>query len=291
MEKIIELVEKLAFEEGYNKTNIPEIGIYKTLKPSSRVSFLYQQGIIICVQGEKNVYLEDSVYTYNKDNYLVVTVPLPLECEILLKDDKPLLAIIMDINIQTLNNIIYLMGKSIDFNKLIRRKKETGLYTSSFNSDFQEIIYRLLKSLQTTEDTMVLGKGIYQEILYYLLKDKKSAPLYDLTMKNTNLSKVEMALKEIHINFDSSIQVDELANLVSMSKSSFHNAFKEVTATSPIQYIKKIRLDKARNFIIQNKMRVNEAARKVGYDSVSQFSREFKRFYGFPPKELIDNTN
>lgn len=289
MKEIIELVEKLAVNEGYNPTNISEIGIYRNSKAQSRVPFLYQQGIILCVQGEKNVYLEDNVYTYNQENYLVVTVPLPLECEIFLKDDKPLYAIILDINIQLLNKIIYLMGKSIDFKKLNRKQHETGLYTAAFSSDFLEIIYRLLKSLQTVEDTSILGQGIYEELLYFLLKEKQSAPLYALTMKNTNLSKIEMALKEIHRNFSGAILVDDLANLVGMSTSSFHHAFKEVTATSPIQYIKKIRLDKARNFIVQNRMCVNEVARAVGYESVSQFSREFKRYYGVSPKNFIQN--
>lgn len=289
MKKIIDLVESLAIHDGYNPTHIPEIGIFKNCKAQSRVPFFYQQSIILCVQGEKNIYLENKVYTYNKDNYLVVTVPLPLECEVILEKDKPLFAIILGINIQTLNKIIYLMGKSIDFNKLNRRQKDIGLYTAAVTPDFLEIIYRLLKSLQTVEDTNILGQGIYQELLYFLLKDKESAPLYALTMKNTNLAKIEMALKEIHRNFSNTIQVDDLANLVSMSTSSFHHAFKEVTATSPIQYIKKIRLDKARNFMVQNRMQVNEVAREVGYESVSQFSREFKRYYGVPPKNFIQN--
>lgn len=247
MKKIIELTENLALKEGYNPTPIPEIGIFKNSKAQSRVPFLYQQGIVLCVQGSKNVYLENRVYTYNTDNYLVVTVPLPLECEVILTNDKPLLAIILDLNIQTLNKIIHLMGKSIDFNKLNPRQKDIGIYTAGVTPDFLEIIYRLLKSLQSIEDTKILGQGIYQELLYFLLKEEKSAPLYALTMKNTHLSKIETALKEIHHNFSSVIHVDELANLVSMSTSSFHHAFKEVTATSPIQYLKKIRLDKARN--------------------------------------------
>lgn len=248
MNKLIALADQLAVQEGFNRTHFPEIGIYRASKSQERVPFFYQQGIILCLQGEKNIYVEDRVYTYNKDHYLVVTVPLPLACEVILEPQKPLLAIILDIKMQSLNHIVHLMGQAV-LNKLSSKPKESGVYTGAVRPDFLEIVYRLLKCLQTAEDTLVLGQGIYQELLYFLLKDEKAAPLYALTMQNTNLSKVEMALKEIHRHFSRPIQVDELAQLVSMSTSSFHHAFKEVTATSPIQYIKKIRLDKARDFM------------------------------------------
>ncbi|MGL1889976.1 MAG: AraC family transcriptional regulator [Spirochaetaceae bacterium] len=286
MKKIIDIVDKLSPNEGYNSTNLSEIGIYRASSTQERAPLLYNQGVLICVQGEKNIYLEESLYKYDKDNYLVVTVPLPIEYEIILDDNKPLLAINVDINIQLLNKIIHLMGQSIDYNKFSYNEKESGLYTSRVNTEFQEIVYRLLKVLQSKEETNVLGKGIYQELIYYILKSRKSAPLYALTAKNSKLSKVEMALKEIHNNFSQTIQVEDLAKIVSMSTSSFHYAFKEVTSSTPIQYIKKIRLNKARNYIIQDGLRVNEAASKVGYESVSQFSREFKRYYGASPKEF-----
>jgi len=286
LKKIIDIVDKLSPGEGFNSTNLSEIGIYRASYAQKRAPLLYDQGVMICVQGEKKIYLEESVYQYNKDNYLVVTVPLPIEYEIFIEDNKPLLAITVDINIQLLNTIIHLMGQSIDYNKFSYNENESGLYTAGVNAEFQEIVYRLLKVLQSKEDTNVLGKSIYQELLYYILKSSNSAPLYALTTKNSKLSKVEMALKEIHNNFSKSIQVEDLAKIVSMSSSSFHYAFKEVTSSSPIQYIKKIRLDKARTYIIQDGLRVNEAASKVGYESVSQFSREFKRYYGASPKEF-----
>ncbi|MCG8521263.1 MAG: AraC family transcriptional regulator, partial [Pseudomonadales bacterium] len=133
----------------------------------------------------------------------------------------------------------------------------------------------------------ILGDGIVRELIFQVLKEEKSAPLYALAMRNTNLSKVEMALKEIHGKFDQSLDIDTLAKVVNMSVSSFHHTFKEVTTSSPIQYLKKIRLVKARAYIAENGLRVNEAARKVGYESVSQFSREFKRYHGASPKDFF----
>jgi AraC-like DNA-binding protein len=109
--------------------------------------------------------------------------------------------------------------------------------------------------------------------------------LLALTVKNSQLWKIETALREIHRHYQQAHQIDDLAKLVSMSPSAFHQVFKEVTASSPLQYIKKIRLDKARAILEEGEMRVNEAAAKVGYESVSQFSREFKRYYGVAPKD------
>lgn len=287
MQHIIQLVEKLAIKEGYTQTPLPQVGVFKDSNPQGRAPYLYSQGIIFVLQGKKKIYTENSVYEYNKRNYLVVAVPLPLECEAFVEEGKPLLALTVNLDIPMLNNIIHLMGDSIDLNKFNVSEKECGLYTSKLGPEVMDILYRLVKLLQNPVETNILGGGVLRELLYHLLKAEKAAPLYALAMRNTNLSKVEMALKEIHGKYDQSINVDSLAKIVNMSVSSFHHIFKDVTSSSPIQYIKKVRLDRARSFITENGLRVNEAAGRVGYESVSQFSREFKRYYGVPPKDFV----
>ncbi len=107
-------------------------------------------------------------------------------------------------------------------------------------------------------------------------------------MKNTNLSKIDRALRQIHENYQHAMNIDKLAGLVNMSPSAFHKAFKEVTSSSPIQYLKKIRLDKARSLLMKHGIRVNEVATEVGYESATQFSREFKRYFGKTPVSFID---
>lgn len=116
---------------------------------------------------------------------------------------------------------------------------------------------------------------------------ENASSLYALAMKNTNLSKIEKALKQIHGNYQNPVAVEKLANLVNMSPSAFHRAFKDVTSSSPIQYLKKIRLNKARSLLVENGIRVNEAATEVGYESATQFSREFKRYFGHTPVDFI----
>jgi len=285
VENIVQLVDKLAKVEGVSKTYLPQVHVYRSSKESGRAPLLYNQGIIFVAQGEKKIYTDKATYTYNPENFLVITVPLPLECEAFNIDGKDLLGVVLDIEIPTLNSIINSMGKKIDFERFNACQKKCGLFTSSADSSFKEIILRLLKSLQDPVDAEVLAHGILKELIFHIMKQESAAPLYALAMKNTNLSKIEVALREMHTNYEKPMDVDSLASVVNMSVSSFHHTFKDVTSSSPIQYLKKLRLNKAKTFISEDGLRVNEAARRVGYESVSQFSREFKRYYGAPPKD------
>jgi len=287
MQHIVDLVEKLDLKEGYTQTLMPQIGLFKDSHPHGRAPFLYHQGIIFVFQGAKKVYSDDLVLEYDHTKYLVLTVPLPLECEASIEPGKPLYALVLDIDIPTLNSIIHLMGNSVDFGKFKACEKDCGLYTSDLVPELKDTLHRLIKILQSPMETLILGDGITRELIFQLLKGDKAAPLYALAMRNTNLSKIEVALNEIHGKYNSAIDVDALAKTVNMSVSSFHHTFKEVTSSSPIQYLKKIRLVKARAFITESGLRVNEAARKVGYESVSQFSREFKRYHGASPKDFF----
>ncbi|MDT8445737.1 MAG: AraC family transcriptional regulator [bacterium] len=287
MQQIIHLAAQLAVKQGYNQTLLPQVGIYKDDHSHGRATLLYNQGIIFVLQGEKKIYAKDLVLSYDPAKYLVLTVPLPLACETSIKPGKPLLALVLDIDIPTLNNIIHLMGSSVDFSRYKSSEKDCGLYIADLVPALKDILFRLVQLLQKPTETKILGEGILRELIFQLLKDEKAAPLYALAMRNTNLSKIDMALKEIHVNFDRPLDVEALAKTVNMSVSSFHHTFKEVTDSSPIQYLKQIRLLKARTFITESGLRVNEAARKVGYESVSQFSREFKRYHGAPPKDFF----
>jgi len=286
MKELIKYVDKLSELEGINKTLLPGVYTYRASEDGERNPLLYNQGIIFIVQGSKKVYKEDKLFDYNPENFLVLTVPLPLECEARTDNGKPLLGITIDIETSVLNNIINLMGEEVNLKKFNTAQKNCGLFTSKLNEEIQGILLRLMKALQNPIDTNIVGEATVKELIYKIMQSENAGPLYSLAMKNTNLSKVELALKEIHNNFRKSIDVNELASIVNMSVSSFHHTFKSVTSSSPIQYIKKIRLNKARTFLIERDLQVNEVAREVGYESVSQFNREFKRYFGMTPGSL-----
>ena len=242
-------------------------------------------------QGSKRVFLGGQVYEYNRDNYLVLTVPLPAECETHASKEEPLLLMFLDIDMGILNRIIGQMDDQIDHALLKRGKKHQGLFLAQATPEIKDPVVRLLRALLSPMESSVIGPGILHELLFRIMCGENSSSLYALAMKNTNLSRVGKALKQIHGNYREPIDVDKLSGLVNMSPSAFHRSFKEVTSSSPIQYLKKIRLDKARSLLTDRGIRVNEAATEVGYESVTQFSREFKRYFGNSPVQYIAARN
>ncbi|OIQ17513.1 MAG: hypothetical protein BM556_11965 [Bacteriovorax sp. MedPE-SWde] len=286
MEKHIEQASKLLKSEGINSTYLPQVSIFTAKSSTERAPLVYNQGVIFMLQGEKCIHTESDTFTYNRENLLVITVPMPLECQGIVKDNKPMIAVVMDIEISLLNQLINMMEGTSTISKVDKGDRDKGLFVSKLNESIKDALLRLLICLQDPFEASVLGNNIIKELIFYILKQREAAPLFALAMKNTNLSKIEIALKDVQSNYSKQFNVDALAKSVNMSVSSFHHTFKNVTSSSPIQYLKKIRLNKAKDFLTNEKYSVGEAATNVGYESVSQFNREFKRYFGVTPGSL-----
>lgn len=287
MDEISRLMHRLAHKEGFNDTSIKGVRIYKASQYQPRQPLCYEQGAIIVGQGTKRVFLGSKVYEYNPDNYLVLSVPLPAECETEASRDTPMLSLAVDFEIGVLNRIITQMDQHLDTVRLERKENHTGLFVSRTTPEIRNAALRLLQALQSPVESAVIGPGIVHELIFRIISGENASSLYALAIQNTNLARVDKALKLIHGSYRDPLEVGKLAGLVNMSPSAFHRAFKEVTSSSPIQYLKKIRLDKARNLLSERGVRVNEAAMEVGYESVTQFSREFKRYFGNSPVSYI----
>jgi AraC-like DNA-binding protein len=258
------MMAMLAPVDGEHATNLPGTLIYKASRPKGRAPFLYNKGIILVGQGTKRIYLGDDVYDYNPENYLVISVPVPAECETFATQDEPLLALVVDIDVGILNRIIRLMDEHIDHALLKQEEKHKGLYVEPTTPEIKDTVLRLLAALRSPLESRVLGRGLVYELLFRIMCGEYGASLYALTMQNSNLAKIEKALKHIHSGYNEAMTVDSLAELVNMSSSAFHRAFNDVTASSPIQYVKKIRLSKAREMLLEERVRVSEAAIRVG---------------------------
>lgn len=283
-EQIAILMDELAPEEEFNQTPLSGVRIHRMSERLDRVPLCYHQGIYIIGNGAKQIYLGGKTLHYDANNYLVLTVPLPAECDGIGTPEDPLLGMMIDLDLSVINEIITEMeSENHDFE--IKPKAE-GLFVSERNGEFQNAILRLLTSLQTPSEAKIVGRGIVHEIFYRVMCSENAHSLYSLATKNSNLARIDRALKQIHANYQDTMDVDGLAAMVHMSPSSFHRTFKEVTSTSPIQYLKRIRLGRARDLLVERGIRVNEAATLVGYESVPQFSREFKRIFGMRPGEV-----
>lgn len=289
MNEVAELISRLTITNGVTGTSQEGVFVFKATEYQPRQPLCYEQGIIIVGQGSKRVFLGGKEYEYNPDNYLVLTVPLPAECETFATEEEPLLALFVTIDLGILSRIIGKMDEQIDHSFLDQSEKNHGLFLAQSVPEIKDTVLRLLRALQSPIESRILGDGLVYELIFRVMCGENAAALYALSMKNTNLAKIDKALKQIHEKYPEPIDVNGLAGVVNMSASAFHRAFKDVTSSSPIQYLKKVRLNNAKNMLLERKMRVNEAATVVGYESPSQFSREFKRYFGYSPVTVTKN--
>ncbi len=283
--EIAQLMDSLAPREHINQTPLADVSIHRNSVGMQRTPLCYRQGIYMVGHGAKQVYLGGRSYHYGTNSYLVMTVPLPAECNGVATPEDPLLGMMIDIDLSIVHEIISeLESEQHDFSST---SKADALFVSERNPLMQDAVLRLLRALSHPSEARLLGPGIVREIWYRVMCGENASSLYALATKSSHLARIDRALKQIHTQYQDRLDVDALAALVHMSPSAFHRAFKEVTATSPMQYLKRIRLDRARSLLLEQGLRVNEAASSVGYESATQFSREFKRIFGQSPVEVL----
>lgn len=290
MDEIAGLMDRLARGEGLTETTLPGVRLFRRSEAIARCPLLYRQGLIILGQGAKRVHLGGQTHTYDPDHYLVLSVPLPAECEAVVRPGEPLLSLSVDIDMGVLLGVIGQMDNRMNGQAERRDGARAcqGLAVPPADSAFKESAVRLLRALTSPEESRVLGPGLVRELLFRVMRGQAAACLYALAMTNTGLARIDKALQRIHSDYSRPFHVDELAGCVNMSASAFHRTFKDVTSLSPIQYLKKVRLNKAMSMLVEEGVRAGDAARLVGYESVSQFSREFKRYFGTSPARLPD---
>jgi len=285
MKSVIDNLAILAIEEGYNKTPLSGVGIFKASESTKREPLCYSQGIIIIAQGQKRVHFNQQEFNYNPDNYLALTLPLPAECETIVEVGKPLLALVIDLNLAILNELVRVLDDHGEIKQSNSLAENKGLFISQNTEGMSCVVSRLADCLNSHLQCDIIGQGLLREIYFHILSGPQAAPLFALVSHNTHLSRMERVLKHLHNNFQSSLDVEQLASMANMSSSTFHRNFKQITASSPIQYVKKIRLGRARELLQDQGLKVKQAAAQVGYESPTQFSREFSRYFGQSPSE------
>ncbi len=269
--------------EGIAKTSIDGLYFYRSSEGNSRKPFVYQSGVIVLGQGEKNIYLGNQPVKYGPDDYLVVGVPMPLECEAISVNGEPLLGLSIDIDAQVLHRLVNKLESMNCYKPCGDKAIRSGLKSVAMDDDMLDVCKRLIKALCNPIERELLGENLMEELAFRALMSKEGGVLFDLARHDGHYARVAKALEYLHQNYASSVTVQKLAERANMSVSAFHEAFRSVTLASPIQYIKKVRLDKARDLIQLDGLKVGDAARMVGYNSTSQFSREFKRHFNKTP--------
>lgn len=278
--KLIENIKALVKQDGYSNTYLDNVKVFYSQESLNRHKVIYENCIIIVGQGSKKLYLKNDVYQYDNDNYLIVPATLPLECETSASPEIPFYGIILKIDLDLLQNVA--KNLSTESKKL----HQSVIYTSKLTEDLTACTIRLLETLQTEEKAKLFANNILQELYYYLLKESNSSVLYSLMDDNSQLSRIHRSLNYIYANLDQELLIPKLAELSGMSVATYYRFFKKLTNKAPLQLIKETRLTKAKQLIQENNYKASQAANEVGYQSYSQFSREFKRLFLISPKNI-----
>ncbi|MCB9523958.1 MAG: AraC family transcriptional regulator [Myxococcales bacterium] len=273
---------------GVAETGVPGVVFFWMDAATPRSPLLYDTGIVILGQGHKVGYLGGRRYRYDADTCLVLGVPVPFECESHGTPDEPLLGIRLNVDLGTLHSLVARFAGPLGLDAQLGpagRALHSGVEPLRMAGPLLEATARLVASLSDPLDREVVGPAAVEEILYRVLRSEHGRVLYALTQRTTPYAGVAQALARIHGDCARPFAVEDLAKASGMAVSSFHRAFKEVTGETPLQYLKKVRLLKAKGLLVFAGKRVEEAAYDVGYASPSQFSREFKRYFQVSPSE------
>jgi AraC-like DNA-binding protein len=281
--KLISLFTGIMPSETFLTTSIKGLHLFRIEHSFPRSPLSYNSEIIILAQGEKLAYLGNDLYAYDSSHYLVLPVPLPIECEGKAKPGKPILGLTITIDPVEVGEILLEME---DTPKEIQSLPK-GIYGAPMSEALYDATLRLLQAIADPGDKKVLAPMIKREIIYRVLQGEKGEILQALAHRNRRFFQIAKVLQKIHESYSQDFDMEKLAKELDMSSSTFHSSFKAVTDTSPLQYIKNVRLHKARTLMMQDGLNANLAALQVGYESASQFNREYKRLFGVTPAKDV----
>lgn len=286
--KLAQAIKKHAPAQGIFQSAITELAFMRMDTVSSTPSpIVYEPSVYIVAQGSKTASLAGELYTYNALNYLVLSLPLPLQCEVTMASaERPFLALKLSIRPELLSELVIEIERLASPKKQAAKARQTterGMYVAAMSDTLSSAVIRLINTLDDAAAIKLIAPLVIKEILFHLLKADQADQLKAFVCQDRNDYRICNSVNYIQKNFHQPLEIEQLASLAGMSPSSFHHYFKLVTNASPLQYIKSMRLHAARSKILLNSLSVGDAAFQVGYTSPSQFSREYKRFFGTAP--------
>ena len=244
-----------------------------------------QPSLCVIAQGSKEIYLGDSRYRYDPYHYLLATAELPITGRVLdASTEEPFLGLVLTLDAHLVSSVMVEAGYAAPQNKA----DVSAIDVNPLRPDLLDAILRLVRLVGNPEEASVLAPMIKKEIIYRLLKGEQGKRLRQVAVLNGNHHRITQAIERIHDRYDEAIRIEGLARELGMSTSSFHRKFKAVTDMTPLQFQKQLRLQEARRLMLGEDLNASTAGYRVGYEDPSHFSREYKRFFGDPPKRDVE---
>lgn len=267
-------------------TKVPGLRVFRKNEPSEPTSYLHEPSICLVVQGTKWVILGKDKYVMNPSNFLINSLDLPVIARIIeAEKEKPYMSLTLNIDTKELADLIL----EFDFSNKNLNRQNSGMTTAQVTLPLLMCFQRLLSLNDEPEKIPIFVPIIKRELFCYILLSEQGARLRQLVRKSSSTHKIAKTIEWLKAHYTENFSIDELSAKVHMSTSSFHHHFKRLTTMSPLQYQKWLRLNEARRLMLTENLDVTSAAFRVGYESLSQFSREYRRFFGNPPSQDIKN--
>jgi len=269
--------------EGILQSQISALDFYFAQGETEFNTIAYEPSLCIILQGSKTIDFGSETLGYDTQKYLLSASNLFAKIRIKgKKEEIPYVSLRIRFSLEEVYDVL----KRLDTSKFdVSKKIEKGLFVDDLNERIYEPIVRLVKLLDKSEEEInFLSPLILKEILYILIKDDSGYFLNKFAMEGTISNKIVKVVSKIKENFNEKLNVKELAKLIDMSESSLYDNFKTITSMTPIQFQKKIRLEEAKLMLLNQNIEASQVAFEVGYESPSQFSREYSRMFGMSPK-------
>ncbi len=280
LEALKKSIARWTEQEEMRTTAIPELSLFHRTAPSAPATGMYEPGICLVVQGAKQVKLGEESYVYDAQHYLITSIHLPTVVQITeAAPDKPYLGLRLTFDQR---RVAQLMADS-QLPPPSSQQSSRGMATGENTPELLNAFKRLVDLLDSEPDIPILAPIIQREIVYRLLIGDQGARLRQLAVAGSQSRQVARAIEWLKENFTQPLRINDLAAQAGMSASTFHHHFRSMTALSPLQYMKQLRLQEARNLMLSQRLDAATAAFQVGYESPSQFSREYRRLFGAPP--------
>ncbi|MFN3538058.1 MAG: AraC family transcriptional regulator N-terminal domain-containing protein [Brevundimonas sp.] len=278
MEPLASLISRHTPGDGMFDTTVPGMALIRQARPTERIPVLHQPAVCIIAQGAKVVMLGDETYRYDAASHLVVSVDLPLTGQVTeASPERPYLCLRIDLE------PALLMALMTERPPAPGGEGSRGVHLSQTTPELADAAARMVQLLDAPEHAATLAPLIRREIHYWLLTGDQAGVVRQIGAPDSRLSHVARAIAWIRDNYDRPFSIASVAREAGMSPSALHQHFKAVTAMSPLQYQKQIRLQEARRLMLSEACDAQGAGFQVGYDSPSQFSREYVRLFGAPP--------
>lgn len=276
------LAQKIDFLMGSKEkwvTDVPGLILVRRTKISAPACATYEPSIAVLAQGKKQVELGKKIFVYDESRYLLTSVDLPIVSQLLdASEERPFLGLSLALDISLVRELL-----SQDMVTAGSTSDNPAMATGETTAELLDACYRLVELVETPNDIPFLSGLIQREIIYRILQGPEAGRLRAIATRGDQSQRTTKAISWIKANFEKPLRVEDLAHLSGMGTSTFHSHFKALTAMSPLQYQKQLRLQAARSRMLLDGLDAASAAYEVGYESASQFNREYSRFFGVSP--------